>query len=169
MELAIFRSAMQSATCPPLTLLWAPLSLGPSGNRVSRFRNSRCYVLGTLDIPIRDDSWLPPQGFSLFGKSGLAFPNCKDHSSTGSAISRLPIARWTTSCRDLSRWLRSLPRVPRTDGPDRLSLFQSFRCSGDRNPLSTQNPGSRYTDGSFDLRHVSPQTDGPDRSRYFET
>jgi hypothetical protein len=85
------------------------------------------FVHGTRDIPIRDDSWLPLRSFPLFGESGLAFPNCKDHSSTGSAISRFAMTRWTTSCRDLSRWLRSLPRVPRTDGPDRLSLFRGFR------------------------------------------
>jgi hypothetical protein len=53
-----------------------------------------------------------------------------------------------------------------TDGrPDPISLFQSFRSSDDRNPLSTQNPGSQYTDGSLDPCHVSPQTDGLDLSR----
>jgi hypothetical protein len=53
------------------------------------------------------------------------------------------------------------------DGPDCFSGFQDFRYRDDRNPLSTQNSGSRYTDGSLDLRHVSPQTDGSDLSRDF--
>jgi hypothetical protein len=53
------------------------------------------------------------------------------------------------------------------DDPDPTSLFQDFRCPDDRNPLSTQNPGSRYTDGSLDLRHVSQLMDGSDRFRDF--
>ena len=33
--------------------------------------------------------------------------------------------------------------------------------------MSTQNPGSRYTDGSLDLRHMSQLMDGSDRFRDF--
>jgi hypothetical protein len=33
--------------------------------------------------------------------------------------------------------------------------------------MSNQNPGSRYTDGSLDLHHVSLQMDGSDRSQDF--
>ena len=58
-------------------------------------------------------------------------------------------------------------RPQKMDGPDPISLFHRFQCSDDRNPLSTQNLGSRYTDGSLDLRHVSPLTDGSDLSRDF--
>jgi hypothetical protein len=53
------------------------------------------------------------------------------------------------------------------DDPDPTSLFQDFRCPDDRNPLSTQNPGSRYTDGSLDLRHVSQLMDDSDRFQDF--
>jgi hypothetical protein len=56
---------------------------------------------------------------------------------------------------------------PMMDSPDHFSRFRDFRYPDDRNPLSTQNPSSRYTDGSLDLRHVSPQTDGLDRSPDF--
>jgi hypothetical protein len=53
------------------------------------------------------------------------------------------------------------------DDPDPTSLFRDFLCPDDRNPLSTQNPGSRYTDGSLDLRHVSQLMDGSDRFQDF--
>jgi hypothetical protein len=39
-------------------------------------------------------------------------------------------------------------RPPMMDDSDPILLFRSFQCSDDRNSLSTQNPGSRYTDGS---------------------
>jgi len=58
---------------------------------------------------------------------------------------------------------------PMMDGPDRFLRFRDFRYPDDINPLSNQNPGIRYIDGSLDLHHVSPQMDGPDRSHYFET
>jgi hypothetical protein len=49
------------------------------------------------------------------------------------------------------------------DDPDPTSLFQDFRFPDDKNPLSTQNPGSRYTDGSLNLCHVSQLMDGSDQ------
>jgi hypothetical protein len=57
---------MQSATCPPLTLPWAPLSLVPSGNCVSRFRSA--WIL----YP-RDPQW--PDGQPPV----RTFPNGSDH------------------------------------------------------------------------------------------
>jgi hypothetical protein len=47
-----------NATYPSLTLPWAPLSLSLSGNCVSRFHNSCCYVFRTPDIPIPDEALL---------------------------------------------------------------------------------------------------------------
>jgi hypothetical protein len=112
----------------------------------SRFAISQLLLLcsRTLDIPIHDDSWLPLWSFLLFKKSGFAVLNCKVHSSTRSVISRFAMTRWTTSCRDLSRWLRSVPRVLRTDGPDRLSLFRGFRyqCAYVHGIPNSVNPNS---------------------------
>jgi hypothetical protein len=69
-----------------------------------------------------------------------------------SLLSRLPLMVWiSTTCSQ------------QMDDPDPNSLFWDFRCPDDRNPLSTQNPGSRYTDGSLDLHHVSQLMDGFDQ------
>jgi hypothetical protein len=54
------------------------------------------------------------------------------------------------------------------DDPDPISQFHSFRYPDDRNSLSNQNPGSRYTDGSLDPHHVSPQTDDSDSLLLFQ-
>jgi hypothetical protein len=70
-KLAISRSAMQSATCPLLTLPWAPLSLGPSGNRVSRFRSA--WILCPRDPRFPDPRW--PDGRPPVG----TFPDGSDH------------------------------------------------------------------------------------------
>jgi hypothetical protein len=89
-----------------------------------------------------------------------------DASSSGLAKCRTPMLRF-----DLLSGLLPIVWISATcpqlmDDPDPISLFSRLQCPDDRNPLSTQNPGSRYTD-SLDLRHVSPQTDGSDPSRDF--
>jgi hypothetical protein len=112
-KLAISRSAMQSATCPPLTLPWAPLSLGPSGNRVSRFRSA--WILCPRDPRFPDPRWpdgRPPVGTFpdgsdhchasqertvLIASRCFGVFNAKVHMSTGFPIPRIPTLRFADS------------------------------------------------------------------------
>jgi hypothetical protein len=63
-----------------LTLVVPTLSLYPSGNRVSGYRDSRCHVHGTFNSPISDSAGSPDtcpfylDGSDPIGKSWIAIP-----------------------------------------------------------------------------------------------
>jgi hypothetical protein len=89
-----------------LTLVVPTLSLYPSGNRVSGYRDSRCHVHGTFNSPISDSAGSPDtcpcclDGSDPIGKSRIAISTC-----TSLLSPETPILRFMTLW-DL------LPRVP---------------------------------------------------------